>query len=240
MDFISEEETQAIMLKKPRRNATQEEINRLDEEQQDAYNRYIWTLAKQREKTTPDWDYYAGKYEKRIVSWGSYTRPFILNESTSSKIDINGDNVCVFSSVDQIPDSYFTIPQFSVLLPPFSAKIAYTTGYPSKEILIKKVIFEKNIKHHRELKSKPTDSKRILKNAIYYADRVIFRNMTGKPDYRTVARFDNMYCIANLDFTPSKPYTEVVGWYMIDIDDYNDIAASVSKMHGYILDVPKK
>lgn len=236
MKFISEEEVEAIMLKKPSPFASQIEISKLDEEQQDAFNRYIWSLTHQ-EEITPDWNYYAGEYEERIIDWGVYTRPITLNERKAIELDDEGGKIYVYRYIKKLPNGYFTNPQCSILLPPFSAKIAYTAGYPAKEILIKKNIFEKNIRNHADINA--NKSKFILENALYHADEVIFSTRLAKPDYRNMVQIGNMFYVVNLDFAPAKKYIEVIGWYTMNIDGYNKLTARAVKTNGFIRRVRK-
>lgn len=236
MYFLKDEDYyENIMRKKPSANATLEEINRLDEEQQDAFNNYMINLCEKNEnEPEPDWNYWAGEYEERLVNWSAYKSPFLLQEMISlGKYDKNNDLIYVFGSVAEIPDELFTQPMYSVLLPPFSAKIAYATGYASKDILIKRVIFNKNYSSHKDLRCNPTKNKFILENAIYHADMVIF-NTPSKPDYRIALKLKDKYLIVNLDFTSDKKYTEVIGWYTTDTDGYNRILNRAVKTNGFI------
>lgn len=216
--------------------SAEEVQRRIDEENAniDAFCRRMFGDGEPEEPEEPiDWDYWAGKYEEDRIDENVFPAYFSLLEALALDYDNKGVPIYAIGSVNEIPDSFFTNPQYSVALPPFSPKIARAIGLPAKAILIKKNIFEKNRDNHSEVKN----SKDILKGALYKPDRVVFDKPQSKPEYRVVLKKYDKYFMATLDFTASKRYIEVVNWRVIDTRGYNKLVRRAVRNQGYDQDI---
>lgn len=214
----------------------EERQKRIDEEyaQIDAFNKRMFGDGEPQMPEEPvDWNYWAGKYETdRVPDW-IFERASTLQEAVTIEYDINGDAIQAVAGVRQIPDVCFTNPQYSIVLPPFSARIAKTIGFPAKAILIKKIIFIKNMKKHPDANT----DRNLLEGALYHADRVIFDTPQTKPLYRVLVKEGNRYSVVTLDFTESKKYIEVVGWRYANTKTYNELVRKAEKSNGTVQDV---
>ncbi len=127
----------------------------------------------------------------------------------SSKKD--GGKVEPVSSPRNIKDDDFTNPHRSVSLVPMTNSFYKQTGVEMKPILIKKNIFEKNLKHHKDLS--PADSRKILNAALYETTGFINDKPSSKPNYYMLVKLDNgKNALVCLDTDPNKKYHEIVGW----------------------------
>lgn len=195
---------------------TEDEIQKRiaeEEAQIDEFERRMFGTGEPEEPEPPvDWDYWAGEYEEFQIDWQAFDRfqeTKKLPLMNSGEVDNFNVSIYLAKRVNGIPQDVFTKPSVSIVVPPFSPKIAKTIGLPAKNILIKKNIFIKNAIHHPDVIK---DSKYILNVALYHPSNVLFDKPNDKPEYRVFVRVDKKYAMATLDFTSSKKYIEVVGW----------------------------
>lgn len=121
--------------------------------------------------------------------------------------------------INEIKDVDFTNPTRNVVLKPMTGSFYEQTGVEKKDILIKKNIFEKNLKNHSDLS--PDDSRMILNGALYNSDGFFKGKPSKKSNYYIVVKFDNgRNALVVIDTDPGKKYHEVVGWRYAREKDY--------------------
>lgn len=215
---------------------TEEEIQQRiaeEEAQIDEFERRMFGDGEPEEPEPPvDWEYWAGKYEEFQIDWEAFDRfqeKKKLPLMDSGEVDNFNVPIYLARRVNDIPQDIFVKPSISVVLPPFSPKIAKTIGIPAKNILIKKNIFIKNAMHHSDVTK---DSKYILNVALYHPSNVLFDKPDTKPEYRVFVRVDKKYAMATLDFTSSKKYIEVVGWRYANTKTLNQQIERATRNNG--------
>ncbi len=121
--------------------------------------------------------------------------------------------------INEIKDVDFTNPTRNAVLKPMTGSFYEQTGVEKKDILIKKNIFEKNLKNHSDLS--PDDSRMILDGALYNSDGFFKGKPSKKSNYYIVVKFDNgRNALVVIDTDPGKKYHEVVGWRYAREKDY--------------------
>lgn len=95
-------------------------------------------------------------------------------EKTASLHEDNNGNViddkgrliaAEVESIEELTDEDFNNPTRSVILPMLPTAVSDAIGADNKRVVIKKNIFEKNAKHHKDLS--PAQSREILTDALY-------------------------------------------------------------------------
>ena len=138
---------------------------------------------------------------------------FIDNQG--NPIDDNG-NLIVESveSVDEITDKDFTEPYRTVGLPPLPEKVANAIGIGSRGPIIKKNVFEKNLKHHKELT--PEDGRLILNQTLYNPQLYGQNQKTQRPyNWILVHLADKNSAVVVEVNNPDKDNAEIVNWHYI-------------------------
>lgn len=203
---------------------TREDIERMDREVSEFYTRLFG-----HDISVMTFDVQDGDIEayRRHENWRKKFIPeygaFALDEK-KYEMDRQGVIIKRFASVKDIPNNYFATresatPEFSILLPPFCARVVRKVGIPAKPILLKRSSVErmKHI-HSKEMGG----SKKILETAIYNADIALYDRPRSKPTYYVFARRKRDYMLANIDVNPGYDYLEIVDWRKVgeyEIDD---------------------
>ena len=142
--------------------------------------------------------------------------------------------VTILNKAQEIPDLDFTDPTGDVFLPPLMPNVTNYSAIPNKNILIKRSVFEKNKKNHKELAIQ--ESRNVLSLALTETSLVINDKPKGKPYYWIlvhVSKDDN--AIVTIDVDPSKQNVEVVGWRKVRDRSVNQIKNRAIREGGQIL-----
>lgn len=129
-----------------------------------------------------------------------------LNQDGTLKLD-------KIKSVDELTDEDFTDAFRNVELPTLPKNVDKAIGANGKPVVIKKNIFEKNWYAH---KFTPTESKKVLNDALYNTDLVGHTQPTKKPNHWVAIKLDEKSPITVLEVNDNKDNVEVVGWYTLD------------------------
>ncbi|MGN0860619.1 MAG: hypothetical protein ACI4P3_01825, partial [Candidatus Spyradosoma sp.] len=117
-------------------------------------------------------------------------------------------------AVNAIEESDFSVPSRDVELPEMTTRARNTIGLPAKKILIKKNVFEKNLREHPDTNA--SDGKKILAAALYAPDFALKDKPKLKPNYWVLVKVDGKSAIVVIDTDPKKDRIEVVGWHWSD------------------------
>ena len=133
-----------------------------------------------------------------------------------------------------ISDLNFIDPAGNIVLPKLKPNVTYHLGILNKTILIKKSVFEKNKKNHKELSTE--DSRRVLFLALTETSIVINDKPNGKPYYWIlVHESKENNAVVTIDVDPRKKYIEVVGWRKVRDRSVNQIKNRAIREGGQIL-----
>lgn len=141
------------------------------------------------------------------------------------EVDRDGTIIKRFASVKDIPNNYFTTPEFStpefsILLPPFCARVIHKVGIPAKPILLKRTSTERMKHDHAK---EMGNSKKVLETAIYNADIALYNRPQSRPTYYVFARYKRDFMLANIDVNPEYEYLEIVDWRKVDEYEIDDM-----------------
>lgn len=163
------------------------------------------------------------KYHKGHHEWGATKNPVLKlkkqdGQITAEKRDMQGNPVDnndrliaeKVSSIDSIPDEYFTTPMVSIELPKLPEWLSQVFGTSGKRIIIKKNILEKNRNNHPELNG--ADCREILFKALYNANYYGQTQPLSRPQYWIVMHTAKKNHVVVLDVSDNKDDVEIVGW----------------------------
>ena len=130
-------------------------------------------------------------------------------------LDENGElKLEKVNSIDDITDDDFNNPTRNIELPAIPQRINDAIGADGKGVIIKKNIFEKNKKSHRDLT--PTQSRDIIKEALYNAT-LYGQNQKGTRPYNWILihNKDKNSSIL-IEVNNSKNKVEVINWHYLN------------------------
>lgn len=148
-----------------------------------------------------------------------------LNQDGTLKLD-------KIKSVDELTDEDFTSAFRNVELPTLPKNVDKAIGANGKPVVIKKNIFEKNWNAH---KFTPTESKKVLNDALYNTDLVGHTQPTKKPNHWVAIKLDDKSPITVLEVNDNKDNVEVVGWYTLDERNLGRIKRQAERNGGELI-----
>jgi putative uncharacterized protein (fragment) len=143
-------------------------------------------------------------------------KPYTHNvDMQGNLLDENGElKLEKVNSIDDITDDDFNNPTRNIELPAIPQRINDAIGADGKGVIIKKNIFEKNKKSHRDLT--PTQSRDIIKEALYNAT-LYGQNQKGTRPYNWILihNKDKNSSIL-IEVNNSKNKVEVINWHYLN------------------------
>ena len=117
-------------------------------------------------------------------------------------------------SIDQLTDEDFTKPSRSVQLPELAKPVNDAIGAKGKPVVIKKNIFEKNLKAHAKLT--PEDSRKILNTALYNPNLYGQNQKTTRPNNWILIHIAETNTAVLLEVAENKDNVEIISWHYLD------------------------
>lgn len=148
-----------------------------------------------------------------------------LNQDGTLKLD-------KIKSVDELTDEDFTNAFRNIELPTLPKNVDKAIGANGKPVIIKKNIFEKNWNAH---KFTPTESRKVLNDALYNTDLVGHTQPTKKPNHWVAIKLDDKSPITVLEVNDNKVNVEVVGWYTLDERNLGRIKRQAERNGGELI-----
>ena len=130
-----------------------------------------------------------------------------LNEDGTLKVD-------KVKSIDELTDEDFTSPARSVQLPQLPQKVDEAIGANGKPVVIKKSIFEKNKKAHKDLT--PEQSREILHDALFETDLYGQNQKNSRPYNWILIHNAKKHSSVIIEVNHNKDNTEIVNWHYLD------------------------
>lgn len=162
-------------------------------------------------------------FEKWIDSSHRKTKPFAEYRSIETPHfdnqgnPVNADGSLLAEKIETIEglaDEDFFHPKRNVQLPALPEKVDAAIGADGKPIVIKKNIFEKNRKSHKDLS--PTQSREILSNALYHTD-LYGQNQKAKRPYNWILIHNAAkHSAVILEVSHKKDNVEIVNWHYLN------------------------
>ncbi|MBP3244655.1 MAG: hypothetical protein J6M59_06095 [Bacteroidaceae bacterium] len=130
-----------------------------------------------------------------------------INEDGTLKVEQIG-------SIDELTDEDFNTPTRNVQLPTLSENVANAIGTEGKAVVIKKNIFEKNKKSHKDLTAE--QSRQILTQTLY-SPNLYGQNQKNKRPYNWILIHlnDSKHSSVILEVNHEKDNVEIVNWHYL-------------------------
>ena len=173
----------------------------------------------------------------RLDCFETYKKRIMLVENNPVGKDANKDLIYNYESPLEIPNSFFTTPKFSVLLPPLPDKVLKETEFKKKQILLKLSTIRGMLNRHTEI-LKAADHKKILDLAIYHPIVIMQGKPNKKPNYYAAVNTGEYYAVSVLDTNPKNKYIEIVDWRLVNQKGYNKMCNTANLEDGQILIIP--
>ncbi len=159
---------------------------------------------------------------------------FIGEDNQGNPIDHAGKLIVEdVTSIDDITDEDFVNPTRTIGLPKLPNAVSDAIGSKNKRVIIKKNIFGKNHKNHKELT--PSESREILRTALY-TPSLYGRNQKQTRPYNWILIHlaDKSTCVL-LEVDNSKENCEIVNWHYLSGETLERKKRQAIKEGGRIL-----
>ena len=141
----------------------------------------------------------------------------VMIDNQGNPIDEDGKLIVEqVSSIDEITDADFDSPTRSIQLPSIPPKVDEAIGANGKPIVIKKNVFEKNKKSHKDLT--PKDSRAILLNTLYTPDLYGQNQKITRPYNWILIHLADTNTAVLVEVNENKDNVEIVNWHYINDD----------------------
>ena len=118
------------------------------------------------------------------------------------------------ASVDELTDEDFSAPTRNVELPKLPKNVDDAIGADGKPVVIKKNIFEKNKKSHKDLT--PEQGREILTEALYHPNLYGQNQKTNRPYNWILIHNAEKHSSVILEVSHNKDNVEIVNWHYLD------------------------
>ncbi len=183
-------------------------------------------IIKEREKETKK------KQTERIGNFDNQGNP----------IDENGKLITEkVNSIDEITDEDFTNPTRSVELPNLPDKVANVLGTNGKPVVIKKNVFERNTRKHKDVT--PEDSREILNKALYSPNLYGQNQKSKRPNNWVVINIQDRNGINKLvllEVNSNKDNIEIIHWYYTDERGIEKVKRQAEREDGQLFILPSE
>ena len=155
-------------------------------------------------------------------------------DNQGNPIDGNGKLITVeVGSIDELTDEDFMRPSRSVELPELPQKVQNAIGTGGKPVIIKKNVFEKNLKNHKDLT--PEKSREILHMALYNTKLYGQNQKTTRPYNWILIHLADKHQSVIIEVSPSKDNCEIINWHYLDDETLKQKKRQAIREGGHIL-----
>ena len=138
-----------------------------------------------------------------------------IEDNQGNPIDENGKLVLQqVPSIDDITDADFNQPTRNVQLPTIPKNVDAAIGANGKPVIIKKNVFKKNAKAHKDVT--PRDSRSILKNALYIPNLYGQNQKTSRPHNWILIHLADKNSAVIIEVNETKDNLEVINWHYLN------------------------
>lgn len=157
-------------------------------------------------------------------------------------VDADGNLILEeIASVDELTGEDFSRPSRNVQLPKIPNNVDSAIGAGGKPVIIKKNIFEKNARDHKDLK--PSQSRAILKTALYTPNLYGQNQKASRPyNYVVISTkcTDGKNKLVLLEVNNGKENVEIVHWHYIRDNALETLKRQAEREGGHILILPSE
>ena len=157
-----------------------------------------------------------------------------LEDNQGNPIDENGKLILQqVPSIDDITDADFNQPTRNVQLPTIPKNVDAAIGANGKPVIIKKNVFKKNAKSHKELL--PSDSRSILNDALYKTNLYGQSQPISRPNYWVAIRTAEKNRVVVLEVNNNKDNVEIIGWRFMGENQLKGLERQAKREDGQLL-----
>lgn len=160
-------------------------------------------------------------------------------DAQGNPIDDNGRLIAEVSRIEDVTDKDFTNPARNILLPKLPLDIDIIIGARGRAVLIKRSIFMKNMRDHKDVV--PNQSRSIIMSALFNTN-IYGQNQKKRRPFYWVLISNDRECGKNklvlLDVNPKKEYIEIVHWHYINDKSLNSLKRQAAREDGQLLILP--
>ena len=181
----------------------------------DEFNDYAEIFAKGTEKYLPAVYEYINKQLAAKTQEKAEGKKEDKTDSQGNPINEDGTlKVEQIGSIDELMDEDFNTPTRNVQLPTLSENVANAIGTEGKAVVIKKNIFEKNKRDHKDLTAE--QSRQILTQTLY-SPNLYGQNQKNKRPYNWILIHlnDSKHSSVILEVNHEKDNVEIVNWHYL-------------------------
>lgn len=181
----------------------------------DEFNDYAEIFAKGTEKYLPAVYEYINKQLAAKTQEKAEGKKEDKTDSQGNPINEDGTlKVEQIGSIDELTDEDFNTPTRNIQLPTLSENVANAIGTEGKAVVIKKNIFEKNKKSHKDLTAE--QSRQILTQTLY-SPNLYGQNQKNKRPYNWILIHlnDSKHSSVILEVNHEKDNVEIVNWHYL-------------------------
>jgi len=155
--------------------------------------------------------------------------------SQGNPIDEQGElKIDKVNSIDEIKDEDFTNPTRNIELPKLPKEVDSVIGANGNPIIIKKNIFEKNARNHKDLT--PEQSRQILKDVLYNPNLYGQNQKTTRPyNWILIHLNDGKHSAVIIEVNNNKDNVEIVNWHYLSNEALERKERQAIKEGGLIL-----
>ena len=174
-----------------------------------------------------------------IGSEGTGTEVVTLLDNQGNPIRDDGTYILEkVNSIDDITDDDFVNPTRNIELPQLPNKVSEAIGIGDKAVIIKKNIFEKNKKSHKDLT--PSDGRKILNDVFFHADLYGKNQKATRPYNWILIHLNDMkHSAVVLELNELKDNVEVINWHFLEADALERKKRQAIREGGLILTLSK-
>ncbi len=156
-------------------------------------------------------------------------------DNQGNPIDANGRLIVEkIKTLAEIADNEFIRGTRNVLLPSLPQKLDKAIGANGKGVIIKKVIFDKNRKAHKELKI--SDNQIILQFSLY-STHLYGKNQAKQRPYNwsLISILSDRITKIVVEVDVNKMFCEIIGWHYLKNNTLQKLKRQAAKEGGQIL-----
>ena len=155
-------------------------------------------------------------------------------DSQGNPIDNDGRLIAEkVDKIEDISDDDFTSPSRTVALPKIPKNVDAALGAGGKPIIIKKNIFEKNLRAHTDLI--PDESRKILTSALYNTNLYGQTQPKSRPNYWVAIHTSDPNSVVVLEIANKKDNVEIVGWRYAGKRQLDELERQAKREDGQLL-----
>ncbi len=155
-------------------------------------------------------------------------------DNQGNPVDTDGNLIVVpVASIDEITNQDFETPTRTIALPTLPENVSNAIGTNGRPVIIKKNVFEKNHKNHKDLS--PADSREILKQTLFNPNLYGQNQKASRPYNWILIHLADPNTAVIIEVNENKENVEIVNWHYLRGESLEQKKKQAIKEGGLIL-----